>query len=179
MTPLPPSGGQPQPANGRTLTALAGTVDRFARRVHRDRPAFGMATRPHVEQLYERLVADDGPQIVVCEGGAGLGKSTVVADVLTRLSEQVRPAAAGRMDGADASVQTAKDLGTKMTLPDSPAVLLAGAADGDSALLVIDQLDAFSTYNGRMSDAYEAVEDVLAQLSVALNVKMLLVVSIP
>nr|BBJ47377.1 hypothetical protein SAVMC3_00060 [Streptomyces avermitilis] len=62
-----------------------------------------------------------------------------------------------------------------MTLPDSPAVLLAGVADEAPALLVIDQLDAVSTYNGRMSDAYEAVEDVLAQLVVAPNVKVLLV----
>lgn len=158
-----------------TLTALAGTVDRFVRRVQRDRPVFGMAARPHVEQLYERLLAADGPQIVVCEGGAGLGKSAVVTDVLVRLTEQGWPAAAVRMDGADASVQTAKDLGTQMTLPDSPAVLLAGVADEAPALLVIDQLDAVSTYNGRMSDAYEAVEDVLAQLVIAPNVKVLLV----
>ncbi|WP_455356942.1 hypothetical protein [Streptomyces sp. SYSU K217416] len=158
-----------------TLTALAGTVERLVRRVQRDRPAFGMAARPHTEQLYERLVAEDGPQIVVCEGGAGLGKSVVVADVLVRLTRQGWPAAAVRMDGADASVQTAKDLGTKMALPESPAVLLAGVADGAPALLVIDQLDAVSTYNGRMSDAYEAVEDVLAQLAIAPNVKVLLV----
>ncbi|MEU3950683.1 hypothetical protein [Streptomyces sp. NPDC029526] len=158
-----------------TLTALAGTVERFVRRVRRDRPVFGMAARPHAEQLYEHLIAEDGPQIVVCEGGAGLGKSAVVTDVLARLTEQGWPAAAVRMDGADASVQTARDLGTRMTLPDSPAVLLAGVADGAPALLVIDQLDAVSTYNGRMSDAYEAVEDVLAQLSVTPNVKVLLV----
>ncbi|MEV5910510.1 hypothetical protein ACWEGX_09660 [Streptomyces chartreusis] len=158
-----------------TLTELAGNVERFVRRVRRDKPAFGMAARPHVEQLYQRLVAEDGPQIVVCEGGAGLGKSAVVTDVLVRLTEQGWPAAAVRMDGADASVQTAKDMGSKMTLPDSPAVLLAGVADGAPALLVIDQLDAVSTYNGRMSDAYEAVEDVLAQLVIAPNVKVLLV----
>ncbi|MGW3106695.1 hypothetical protein [Streptomyces sp. NPDC001100] len=158
-----------------TLTALAGTFERFVRRVLRDEPVFGMAARPHAERLYQRLVAEDGPQIVVCEGGAGLGKSAVVTDVLVRLTEQGWPTAAVRMDGADASVQTAKDLGTRMTLPDSPAVLLAGVADEAPALLVIDQLDAVSTYNGRMSDAYEAVEDVLAQLVIAPNVKVLLV----
>lgn len=54
-------------------------------------------------------------------------------------------------------------------------MLLAGVADEAPALLVIDQLDAVSTYNGRMSDAYEAVEDVLAQLVIAPNVKVLLV----
>lgn len=158
-----------------TLSALAATVERLVRRVRRGQPAFGMAARPHTQELYERLSLKDGPQIVVCEGGAGLGKSAVVADVLARWTEQGRPAAAVRMDGVDASVQTAVGLGDAMTLPDSPAVLLAGVAAEGPALLVIDQLDAVSTYNGRMSDAYESVEDVLTQLAVAPNVKVLLV----
>ncbi|MET8037769.1 hypothetical protein [Streptomyces sp. NPDC005345] len=158
-----------------TLAALAGTVERLVRGAQGKRPAFGLAARPHTQQLYERLVAQDGPQILVCEGGAGLGKSAVVADVLTRWTEQGWPAAAVRMDAVDAGVQTAVDLGAAMKLPDSPAVLLAGVAAGKPALLVIDQLDAVSTYNGRMSDAYASVEDVLAQLAVASNVKVLLV----
>ncbi|MFI1002477.1 hypothetical protein ACIP10_26705 [Streptomyces galbus] len=158
-----------------TLAALAGTVERLVRGAHGKRPAFGLAARPHAQQLYEHLVAQDGPQILVCEGGAGLGKSAVVADVLVRLTEQGWPAAAVRMDAVEAGVQTAVDLGAAMKLPDSPAVLLAGVAAGKPALLVIDQLDAVSTYNGRMSDAYASVEEVLAQLAVASNVKVLLV----
>ncbi|MYS72738.1 hypothetical protein GTY88_20295, partial [Streptomyces sp. SID5926] len=55
-------------------------------------------------------------------------------------------------------------------------VLLAGVADEGPALLVIDQLDAVSAYSGRMSDAYDAVEDVLEELTVAPNVKVLLAV---
>ncbi|MEU6845482.1 hypothetical protein ABZ930_26740 [Streptomyces sp. NPDC046716] len=158
-----------------TLSALAGTVERFVRRVQRGQPGVGMAARRHTQELYERLRLQDGPQIVVCEGGAGLGKSAVAADALARWTEQGWPAAAVRMDAVDASVQTAVSLGAAMTLPDSPAVLLAGVAADGPALLVIDQLDAVSTYNGRMSDAYEAVEDVLTQLIVAPNVKVLLV----
>ncbi|MEV0446165.1 hypothetical protein AB0I84_35505 [Streptomyces spectabilis] len=158
-----------------TLTALANTADRFLRRVHRSSPAFGLAARPHVEQLYDRLVADSGPQIVLCEGQAGSGKSTVAANVLERFTGQGWPAAAVRMDGADPTVQTAGDLGDRMNLPDSPGILLPGVASGGPALLLIDQLDAVSLYNGRMSDAFEAVEDLLAQLSVTPNVKVLLV----
>lgn len=82
-------------------------------------------------------MAEDGPQIVVCEGGAGLGKSAVVTDVLVRLAEQGWPTAAVRMDGADASVQTAKDLGTRMTLPDSCGGA-AGRGRGRSASAVGD-----------------------------------------
>ncbi|MGW5863205.1 hypothetical protein ACWFRJ_13655 [Streptomyces sp. NPDC055239] len=158
-----------------TLTALANTADRFLRRVHRSRPAFGLAARPHAEQLYDRLVADGGPQIMLCEGQAGSGKSTVAADVLVRLTGQGWPVAAVRMDGADQTVQTASGLGARMNLPDSPGILLPGVASGGPGLLLIDQLDAVSLYSGRMSDAFEAVEDLLEQLSVTPNVKVLLV----
>lgn len=158
-----------------TLNVLADTADRFLRRVRRSTPTFGLAARPHVDQLCDRLMVEGGPQIVLCEGQAGSGKSTVAADVLDRLASQGWPVAAVRMDSADPTVQTARDLGVKMNLQDSPGILLPGVAGGGPALLVIDQLDAVSLYSGRMSDAFEAVEDVLAQLSVTPNVKVLLV----
>ncbi|WP_328946264.1 hypothetical protein OG259_37215 [Streptomyces sp. NBC_00250] len=158
-----------------TLNSLADTKDGFLRRVRGTAPILGLAARPHLDQLYGRLVAENGPQIVLCEGRAGSGKSTVVADVLERLADQGWPIAAVRMDQADLSVRTARDLGTMMNLQDSPGILLPGVADGRPGLFVIDQLDAVSLYSGRMADAFEAVEGVLAQLSVAPNIKVLLV----
>lgn len=157
-----------------TLTALAGTADRFLRRVQRAQPGFGLAGRPHAKQLHELLTVVDGPQIVVCEGGAGAGKSTVAAEVLQRLQAHGFAVAAVRMDGVTADVHTAKALGAAMELPDSPAVLLAGVADRAPAYLVVDQLDAVSSYSGRMPDAYEAIEAVLEQLRVTPNVKVLM-----
>ncbi|WP_432017375.1 hypothetical protein [Streptomyces hydrogenans] len=159
-----------------TLNALAATKDGFLRHVRGRTPALGLAARPHLEQLHGRLVAEDGPQIVLCEGQAGSGKSTVAADVLERLAGHGWPIAVVRMDRADPSVRTARDLGAMMNLQDSPGILLPGVADGGPGLFVVDQLDAVSLYSGRMADVFEAVEDVLAQLSAAPNIKVLLVV---
>ncbi|MFZ4299070.1 hypothetical protein ACOZE3_14285 [Streptomyces cinereoruber] len=159
-----------------TLNALAATRDGFLRHVRGRTPALGLAARPHLDQLHGRLVAEDGPQIVLCEGRAGSGKSTVAADVLERLAGHGWPIAVVRMDRADPSVRTARGLGTMMNLQDSPGILLPGVADGGPGLFVVDQLDAVSLYSGRMADVFEAVEDVLAQLSAAPNIKVLLVV---
>ncbi|WP_371644598.1 hypothetical protein [Streptomyces mirabilis] len=164
------------PGDQTTHLALDSTVKRFARRVTRTEPAFGLASQPQSAKLCDRLSATDGPQVVVCEGGAGSGKSTAVASVLAHMTGLGWPAAAVSMDRMDATVQTAKALGRRMDLADSPSVLLAGVADEGPALLVIDQLDAVSAYSGRMSDAYDAVEDVLEELTVAPNVKVLLAV---
>ncbi|MFF5938832.1 hypothetical protein [Streptomyces sp. NPDC012508] len=155
---------------------MAATTDGFLRHVRDRAPALGLAARPHLDQLHGRLVVEDGPQIVLCEGGAGSGKSTVAADVLERLAGHGWPTAVVRMDRADPSVRTARDLGAMMNLQDSRGVLLPGVADGGPGLFVIDQLDAVSLYSGRMADVFEAVEDVLAQLSAAPNIKVLLVV---
>ncbi|MGC5016333.1 hypothetical protein ACLQ2R_36695 [Streptosporangium sp. DT93] len=164
------------PGDSNTLTALAATVKRFSQRVERAVPGFGTVPRPYTAQLRELLELEGGPQIVICEGDAGMGKTTVAADVLSQLATRGWHTAVVRMDSVEASTQTAAALGRHMDLADSPAILLAGVADGGPGILVIDQLDAVSHYAGRMSEAYESVADVLEQLLTAPNIKVLLVV---
>ncbi|MFE1318349.1 hypothetical protein [Kitasatospora phosalacinea] len=157
------------------LNALTETVERFIRRAQSSRPVFGMASRPDTENLLARLLDPESPQIVVCEGGAGLGKSAVVADILAELTGRGWIAVALSMDGVEAETKTAAVLGSQHVGPMlSPAQMLTSASDGRPAVLVVDQLDAVSTYSGRMPDAYEAVDEMLSELSAASNVKVLL-----
>ncbi|MFJ2862591.1 hypothetical protein [Kitasatospora sp. NPDC087314] len=158
-----------------TALALSDSVGRFTRHAGENRPALGLAVRPYTEELMERLLQPDGPQIVLCEGRAGMGKSTVVSDVVQQLQERGWYAAAVRMSAASPNVQSAAALGRVMELSDSPAVVLANAAGGQPSLLVIDQLDAVSTYSGRMSEVYGAVADVIEQLRYEPSVKVVLV----
>lgn len=109
-------------------------------------------------------------------GTGGLGQSTVAANVRERLAGPGWPIAVVRMDRAGPSARTARDLGAMTNLRDSPGILLPGVADGGPGLFVVDQSDAVSLYGGRTADVFEAVEDVLAQLPAAPNIKVLLVV---
>ncbi len=134
-----------------------------------------MASRPDTENLLARLLDPESPQVVVCEGGAGLGKSAVVADILSELTSRGWIAVALSMDSVRAETQTAAALGAQHVGPMlSPAQMLTSVSDGRPAVLVVDQLDAVSTYSGRMPDAYEAVDEMLSELSTAPNVKVLL-----
>ncbi|WP_143063689.1 hypothetical protein [Streptomyces sp. Ag109_O5-10] len=134
-----------------------------------------MASRPDTDNLLARLLTPECPQVVVCEGGAGLGKSAVVADVLAKLTTRGWIAVALSMDAVKAETQTAAALGAQQVGPVvSPAQMLMSASEGRPAILVVDQLDAVSTYSGRMPDAYEAVDEMLGELSAASNVKVLL-----
>ncbi|MEU9914775.1 hypothetical protein [Streptomyces sp. NPDC051001] len=158
-----------------TERALARTVDRLSLHVKDKQPAFGLALRPHTERFIERLTDPDGSQILLCEGRAGMGKSTVVCEVVQKLQAQGWYAAAARMNTVGADTLSAVALGRAMELVDSPAVVLANVADGKPSLLVVDQLDAVSTYSGRMSEVYGAVAEVLEQLRHEPMVKVLLV----
>lgn len=157
------------------LNALTETVERFIRRAQSSQPVFGLASRPDTENLLARLLAPESPQVLVCEGGAGLGKSAVVADILSTLTDHGWIAVALSMDSVKTETQTAAALGAQHVGPMiSPAQMLMSASGGKPAILAVDQLDAVSTYSGRMPDAYEAVNEMLGELSAASNVKVLL-----
>lgn len=159
-----------------SVDALAATVERHCRRVETTRPPLGLVRQPHVARLIERLRTADGRQVLLVDGAAGTGKSTVAAETIRALSAAGWYCAAIRMDVVGASVQTATALGRAFDLAASPAVLLGGVSDGSPAALLVDQLDAVSTYGGRMPDSYEAVAELLDQCASLPNIKVVLVV---
>jgi hypothetical protein len=158
------------------LSSLHDTVERHQRRVSRSVPSIGLVPSSFAGRILDRLRAPDGAQLILLDGRAGFGKSTVVAAVAETLESEGWFVAVARMDSVDSSTNTSDQLGVAIGLTDSPAVLLAGVADGSPALLIIDQLDAVSTYSGRIPDGFDAIEEILDEIATAQNIKVLLVV---
>ena len=161
--------------NTNVITGLQKTRERHERRVKGNEPSIGLVPRGDIESVLEMLRDSEGKQIVAVDGRAGSGKSTVVSAVAAVLEQEDWFVAVARMD-TDATMRTSSDLGREISLTESPAVLLTGVSDGSPALLVIDQLDAVSMYSGRMPDNFDAVDEVLDEITRAPNVKVLLVV---
>ena len=157
------------------IDELRKTRLRHQTRVKSAEPSIGLVPSGDVDTVLELLRDPDGAQIVVLDGRAGSGKSTVVSAVAEALEHEGWFTAVARMDTNNTMV-TSKDLGSSIGLAESPSVLLAGVSAGSPALLVVDQLDAVSTYSGRMADNFESVEEVLAEIERAQNVRVLLVV---
>ncbi len=109
-------------------------------------------------------------------GRAGSGKSTVGAEAVQRLVQAGWTAAVVRMDALDKVCRSATALGLAAELSSSPVNALASAADGQQAVLLVDQLDAVSIYSGRMPDSYEAVTEVVEQAVMHGLMKIILVV---
>ena len=135
----------------------------------------GFVRRSDVDDVLGKLRDPDGAQLIVVDGRAGTGKSKVAFDVATQLDSDGWYVGLARMD-SNAAASTAMELGHRMGLTESPSVLLAGVADGRPALLVVDQLDAISTYSGRMSDNFTTVTEAISEARRAKNLKIMLVV---
>lgn len=159
-----------------TVDRLHKTVERQQSRVDAASPDVGLVPRTDVGALVDRLQDPASEQVIVLDGRAGYGKSTVVAQVAAELEQLGWFVAVARMDGVDGSTNTADKLGVSIGLTETPVVLLAGVACGEPALLIVDQLDAVSSYSGRMPDNFESVAETLRELSGLMNVKALLVV---
>ena len=165
------------------IDQLHSTVERHKDRINSWIPIKGLVTRNIGCKIFELLrvkernqLAESNRQVVVLDGQAGYGKSTVVAEVAQRFEQEGWFVAIVRMDMIKNTVSTSIELGRASRIEGSPGLLLARVANGNPALLIFDQLDAVSTYSGRMSDNFDAVVESLRELSSTPNVKSMLVV---
>ncbi len=103
----------------------------------------------------------------VLTGKAGGGKTGCVIECVEALRQGANPVAvlAFRLDRLAPGAST-KELGEQLGLEESPALVLAIAAEAiaGEAVLVIDQLDAVSTTSGRSTDFFDVVEDLLSEV---------------
>ena len=150
------------------------SLARHQRRVEHSEPGFGLVSCADTNTVIDTLCDPQGSQVVVIDGRAGSGKSTIACQAAAILEGHGWHVAVARMD-LDGRIATSVQLGQAMDLDESPTVLLAGIAGDEPALLVIDQLDAVSTYSGRMPDNFDAVAEVITEVKCAPNIKVLLV----
>jgi hypothetical protein len=159
-----------------TLAALTATVERQQRRADDIRPAMGLVEQPYVTQVVEQLESKEEHQVVIVHGRAGSGKSTAAASSISELARRGWYAAALRMDTVNPGTRSARALGRDNDLAESPAILLDGVAEGSPAVLLVDQLDAVSTYSGRLPESFDAITELLEQARLVPSMKVLLAV---
>lgn len=122
--------------------------------------------RAETQKLIERISHDEDGSDSVLIGKAGTGKTGCIIEFIEALQKRSDPAIvlAFRLDRL-APVSTTVALGRQLGLGESPALVLAAAADKQDAVLVIDQLDAVSTTSGRSSNFIDAVEALLSDVN--------------
>ena len=123
-----------------------------------------LVPRKAAETLLSRLGETATDSVVT--GKAGSGKTACVVEVTKALRERGLPVLTFRLDRIRlSSASTTADLGSHLDLEESPALVLAAAAEaaGRPSVLIVDQLDAVSIMSGRSSDALDIVERLLQE----------------
>ena len=111
---------------------------------------------------------------VMLEGGAGGGKTGVLAQVVERLEAQEIPCLAVRLDRLSEADRSAQALGTNRGLPESPATTLGEFAGERPSVLCIDQLDALSVVSSRQQWAWDVLNELLDEAEAYPNMRLLL-----
>ena len=128
--------------------------------------------RAEARAAFDALRSNDRRHVVIL-GPAGLGKSCIVADVVRRLETTGVICLPVRLD-IQTDALTSKQLGLAVDLPESPAVVLGGVAQGRPCVLVLDQLDALSFASGRNQRLWDAFEESLSEAAEYPNMRVLL-----
>jgi hypothetical protein len=116
--------------------------------------------RGATDTLLSKLGTEAADSVIT--GKAGTGKTGCIVDFVEQLRTRGVPVLVFRLDRIE-PVSSPVELGKKLGFEESPALVLAAAAQGREAVLVIDQLDAVSTASGRATSFLEAVEGLLIE----------------
>ena len=147
--------------------AVADATDRYLRGVRRNLIQGSLIPRDKTDEIVERLTGEQ-PADCVLTGKAGTGKTGCVLEVVEKLRGRGARVLAFRLDWY-MSASSAADLGERLELEESPALVLSAAAklDGAPAVLIVDQLDAVSAMSGRASQTFDVVEQLLSEAKAA------------
>lgn len=157
----------------RDLSDVSRTVRRYRNHVKSAAPRL-LAEREDAHAIVRKLSHSD-QQIILVHGAAGCGKSTIVSEVLDQWNAGGWRAAVARLDVPD-DLRTSEMLGKSMGLDDSPVLVMKRVSGTDPALLIIDQMDAVSTFSGRTPDGFQGVDDILEELKEHPNIRVALIV---
>ena len=113
-----------------------------------------------------------GGESLLLSGGAGVGKSCVLAQVLRLLSDDQIDCMA--LPASDLhGVLSSSELGQRMGFRDSPVLELARAARSMPAVLCIDQLDALAGRSEANEQAHRVLRELVEQASSNPNLRLL------
>ncbi len=110
---------------------------------------------------------------VLLAGEAGVGKSSVVFQIIESLHERGMPMLAFRVDRLEPTLLPYK-VGEQLGLPGSPVNILASVSAGRDCVLVIDQLDAVSLASGRHAQFFDCINEIIKETQAYSQMRLLL-----
>jgi hypothetical protein len=120
--------------------------------------------RPETEKVLDELHDEAGAGIVLLTGEAGCGKSSVLLETSRALEEAGVPWIPFRFDRQTPETSPV-GFGKACGLPDSPGRVLANLCEGQSGVLVLDQLDAVRWTGAHSVSSLECCLSLIRQVA--------------
>ena len=162
---------QPLAAGAQVRARIAERNDAFRIRIGRTLINGAHIPRDQVTDIVDTITK--GAESLLLAGRAGEGKSSILAQVLDRVREAGVTYLALSMEDLDGVISSA-DLGGRLGLPASPAIVFGEMSAGNRAVLCIDQLDALSFVSGRNVQGHQLLEELIQQASRYPELRLLL-----
>jgi hypothetical protein len=122
-----------------------------------------MISRAAAGEIISKVAESQTALDILITGPAGIGKSGCLLDVVEGLTARGISVLAFRLDRMQ-PVQTTAALGAELSLPESPALVLARAFPDRKVVLVVDQLDFVSTTSGRHPDFFDTIAALFGEV---------------
>ena len=150
--------------SARCSNVVRQATDAYLESIRRKLIGGTLIPREAVESLCQKVLASTESMEIAIVGKAGGGKTASLLHLAQGLVDGGVSVLAFRLYALE-PVYNSKQLGEKIGLEESPALIVSSlSATGPSAIL-IDQLDALSIVSGRGTEAfYETLEQVLSEV---------------
>ena len=128
--------------------------------------------RDETDRILAHWKEGEARKVALVTGTAGVGKTSVISQVLDDAEIHELPMLALRVDRLEPADRP-EELGKHLGLPASPVRTLAAVARGQDCLLVVDQLDAVSTASGRNPQFFDCIGAMLEETRQHPNMRVL------
>ena len=155
-----------------TLSAMKNAIHRYCVPIRNGGIKGSTIPRVEANRILEILTAPETKHCCVI-GGAGVGKSNVMLQVVDALNNQGIPLFVFRVDRLE-QTQLPEKVGEQLGLPSSPANVLSSVAQGEDCVLIIDQLDAVSLTSGRTPMLFDCINEIIEQTKLHPQMRLLL-----
>ena len=118
--------------------------------------------RDETDRILAHRKEGEARKVALVTGTAGVGKTSVISQVLDDAEIRELPMLALRVDRLEPAGRP-EELGRHLGLPASPVRTLAAVARGEDCLLVVDQLDAVSMASGRNPQFFDCIVAMLEE----------------
>lgn len=129
-----------------------------------------MIPKSSVEDILKKIQSNED---VIITGPAGIGKSTVILQILDHLKRKHVPFITLNIDTLNVAF-TALELGKNLGLPNSPGAILNNIAQNERCVLIIDQLDNVSMVPATRPQFFDCIYDTIKKAKLFPNISLIL-----